>query len=1203
MYKFNRSTPANAPRIAIRNLALQTTMLVSLAMSAGTVAYGETRCDEALVPQPEDCRRANSDIVVTMPAGENTETIDHSIGGAFGQTGFSISIDEKTIAGAPAPHNSKRRTDISAAAAQVDVRYDGLDQKRALNVSTSDLRAAYRAGERIRFRTSTNYPDYIARAEVRIIDRSKRGNPVVATLPARANGETDWVMPADGSDNLAYVLRVYDSRGRYDETMPLDLHRTERAFDTHETVGGPVIAAGEGEDRTRIRNIPVRGGRITVSGTGVQPQGRVMVMGQPVPVDASGKFVTSRILPVGDHIVTVEVPGARRIVRDVEIPRNEWFYVGIADLTFGKRLRDDLASADPDYSSTYTDGRLAFYVKGKTQNGYTITSSLDTGEGDIADIFSRLDQKDPRRVLMRLDPEDLYPTYGDDSTSFDDTPTSGRVYLRVEKDASSLTWGDFKADVRGSHFLTNTRSLYGAELRYVSPTTTENGEARTRVSLYAAQPDTLPQRDILRGTGGSVYFLTHQDINGGSETLAIQTVDPDTGRIVDTRILVEGVDYQIDYIQGVVNLTNPLASSGSGSGLITDGGGRYDLNLVAQYEYTPTTGSLSGASVGGRIEVQASDRLRLGLTAMKETTGLSDQKMAGIDLHYDLGKQSYIEAEVAQTEGIGFGRSISTDGGLMITPDGPVANPRARAYRFDSHFDLAELGAATPGFVDVYYERKDAGFSTLSEDITQDQTLIGTKGEIKVSQRLTFGFEAEDFDRSGGDRKTSGELRLDYAINDTWSVEAALAHLDKTTVGNPSETGRRTDFGLRVNYQPNEDLKVYVFGQATVNNSGGLRDNDRLGLGFEAQVSEKVALSGEISGGTRGRGGALKATYSPTADNEIYLGYTLDPTRLGAGYDLVGRDRGTVVLGGRYRVNEAVSTYMENTWDMFGERQSLTRTYGVNYTPDARWTVSGSVETGRVRDTINGDFDRDAFSLGVAYVNDDLVKARARLEYRTEDGAGLAQDRKTWAFSAGYEYKVNDDWRFLANVDSLVSDSAQSDFRDGEYVEASLGYAYRPVDNDRLNLLAKYTYLRDLPGEDQVTVDGTTNGPKQISHVFSIDGNYDLSPRLTFGAKYGFRKSQVAPRGTNTFTDSTAHLGILRLDWHVIHKWDMLAEGRVLYTKETKNRETGALLGIYRHIGNNAKIGLGYEWGKVSDDITNLDYVGRGVFLNLVAKF
>lgn len=1204
MYKTFLPRSVFAPSRSIRQWALQTTILALLALTADSQSlHAATECDEALVPQPTDCHRANSDVVVTMPTGRNTEMIDAPIGGSFGATGFSISIDNKTIAGASAPKDRRRPNDIAAAAANIDVRYDGLDLRRMLNVSTVDLRAAYRAGEPIRFRTSTNYPDYVTRAEVRIIDRAKRGNRVVATLAANANGEVNWAMPATGSGNLAYVLRVYDAAGRYDETIPLDLKRTARTADTHETVGGRVIAAGEGEDRTRIRNIPVRGGRITVSGTNVRSGGQVMVMGRPVPVDAAGAFVTSRILPAGDHIVTVDVPNGAHIVRDVEIPRHEWFYVGIGDLTFGKRLRDDLGSADPDYSSTYVDGRLAFYVKGRTQQGYTITSSLDTGEGDIADIFSRLDQKDPRKILSRLDPNDLYLTYGDDSTYFDDTPTSGRVYLRVERNASSLTWGDFKAGLTGSELLSNTRSLYGAELKYVSPSTTENGDAKTRVTLYAAQPDTLPQRDILRGTGGSVYFLTHQDINGGSETLAVQTIDPDTGRIINTRTLIEGVDYEIDYIQGVVILTQPLGSSALDGGLINDGSGQYDVNLVAQYEYTPTTGSLSGASVGGRVEVWASERLRLGATAMKESTGLSDQKMAGLDLHYDLGETSYIEAEIAQTEGIGFGRSISTDGGLTISTGAAVAAPRARAYRFDSHFDLTELGAGVPGFVDVYYERKEAGFSTLSQDITDDQTLIGVKAEIEASDRLTFGFVAEDFDKDGGDQKTSSEVRLAYDINEIWSVETAIAHLDKTTIGDPTKTGRRTDFGLRVNYRPHEDLMVYAFGQATLKNSGGLSDNDRAGLGFEAQVSEKLALSGEISGGDTGRGGALRATYSPTADNEVYLGYTLDPTRTGAGYTLRGRDKGVVVLGGRHTFHEAVSTYVENTWDMFGERQSLTRTYGVNYTPDARWTISGAVETGRVRDNVNGDFDRDAFSFGIAYVDEDLKKARARLEYRTENGVGLAQDRDTWAFSAGYEHKMNDNWRFLANVDALFSDSAQSDFRDGEYLEASLGYAYRPVDNDRLNLLAKYTYLHDLPGENQVTADGLTNAPMQKSHVLSVDGNYDISPKLTLGAKYGYRKSQVAPRGTNTFSASTAHLGILRLDWHVVHKWDLLAEGRMLYTKESDTRETGALLGVYRHIGNNAKVGLGYEWGEVSDNMTNLNYVGRGVFLNLVAKF
>lgn len=239
----------------------------------------------------------------------------------------------------------------------------------------------------------------------------------------------------------------------------------------------------------------------------------------------------------------------------------------------------------------------------------------------------------------------------------------------------------------------------------------------------------------------------------------------------------------------------------------------------------------------------------------------------------------------------------------------------------------------------------------------------------------------------------------------------------------------------------------------------------------------------------------------------------------------------------------------------------------------------------------------------MAYVEEDAFELRGRLEYRTESGKGVSQDRETWAFSGGYEYKVNDDWRFLANMDALYSDSAESSFRDGEYLEASLGYAYRPVMNDRLNMLFKYSYLHDLPGEDQVTANGSTDGPMQKSHVLSIDANYDLTPKLTIGGKYGYRQSRVADRGTDVFTASTAHLGILRMDWHVVHKWDVLIEGRVLYSEEIETTETGALAGIYRHVGNNAKIGVGYEWGRVSDDMTDLDYYGSGAFVNLVAKF
>ncbi len=327
---------------------------LALVLAAQT-ASAQSRCDEALVPQPAGCARENADIVVTMPTGDNAELVDTLPGAGFGTTGFSISIDGETVAGAPAPADPRRPADIAADAAEVDVRFDGLDRRRFLNVSTTDLRAAYRAGEVVTFRTSANYPVFIDRAEIRIIDPNRRGRPVVAVLPAAPNGEIAWEMPAEGPGELAYVLRVYDAAGRFDETDPLDLARTTRAFETHETTGA-VIAAGEGEDRTRIRNIPLRGGLVTASGTGAAPGGTVTVMGEPVPVDAGGRFVTSRILPAGDHVVIVDVNG-RRIVRDVTIPASEWFYVGIADLTFGRRFEDELAEADPDFEEFYAEGR------------------------------------------------------------------------------------------------------------------------------------------------------------------------------------------------------------------------------------------------------------------------------------------------------------------------------------------------------------------------------------------------------------------------------------------------------------------------------------------------------------------------------------------------------------------------------------------------------------------------------------------------------------------------------------------------------------------------------------------------------------------------------------------------------------------------------------------------------------------------------
>ena len=99
---------------------LASTALLSLTVSAVSVS-AQTACQDNLLPQPEECRRANGDIAVEMPVGENAETVETAPGTGFSSLGFSISIEGQTVAGALAPATPQRTTDRQAAAADIDV--------------------------------------------------------------------------------------------------------------------------------------------------------------------------------------------------------------------------------------------------------------------------------------------------------------------------------------------------------------------------------------------------------------------------------------------------------------------------------------------------------------------------------------------------------------------------------------------------------------------------------------------------------------------------------------------------------------------------------------------------------------------------------------------------------------------------------------------------------------------------------------------------------------------------------------------------------------------------------------------------------------------------------------------------------------------------------------------------------------------------
>ena len=68
---------------------------------------------------------------------------------------------------------------------------------------------------------------------------------------------------------------------------------------------------------------------------------------------------------------------------------------------------------------------------------------------------------------------------------------------------------------------------------------------------------------------------------------------------------------------------------------------------------------------------------------------------------------------------------------------------------------------------------------------------------------------------------------------------------------------------------------------------------------------------------------------------------------------------------------------------------------------------------------------------------------------------------------------------------------------------------------------------------------------------------------------------------------------IARGDIHFVKKWDALVELRTLEVDAANDRKSGDLAALYRHVGNNAKVGLGYNFTDISDDLTDLSVVAK----------
>lgn len=1153
-----------------------------------------------------------------------------------GNEAMRVTLDGKAFDSPEVKDNNKtnhvdfqRCTDVALEKAKIQVHFDPKKNQKRLGLLRKDNFFALK--EENNFGVYTNYFYFLDKAELRLSKSLDSSQAFAVHEFKKSDASFEGLALKDielTEGSVVYAtLRVYDVNGKFDDSDAVMLKVTGENPQREKTT----LYRAWGENSLRKSNIKTPGGTLWVNGREIPKDYKVFVMKNQIPIGLNQKFIEEQILPGGKNygvqvaLRNSEDKTVMLFQRDLYLPQNDWFLVGIADATVGYNFADKNAKVitqDTHHydDKIYVDGRTAFYLKGKVKGEYLLTAAADTREGSIGDIFNNFLDKDPRELLRRLDPDEYYPVYGDDSTQVEDAPTSGKFYVKLEKDKSYVMWGNYKISWNDTELARINRGYYGA-LLHVDEGQNKWGDSKTRLDLLAADPGTVAGLDEFRG-GSSEFTLRHRDLSLGSEQVYVEIRDASSGRLLKRNKLRFGEDYQVNYIQGIISLNELLPSAADQSTLVQ--GGSYLGNpvyLVVNYEYVPGFLDPNVWNFGGRASQWIGDHFQVGATGRKESGSGSEEELYAADAKIKFSSKSEIRAEMAQSKGVGTTENTSLDGGFNFNQNTSLTAPQksAQAYLVEtdlSLFSVAERDVLFSG----YYQHRDANYAAQGQLAPRERLDTGGKFELPLSSWLKLNSQVDYNKETAWLESQQAEVNaeIDFSQNVYAQIGAKedkqtdlSANLSSTSLVGV-EFGERIDGAAKLGYRENEKLNVFVKGQETLSRDNTRSRNNRYGGGLETQVTKDLKLKGEGSGGDGGLAALAGASYNVAPQSQIYTGYVTETDRTDSGFRArSGTRMSEWVTGVKSRFSEKASANYENKY-LSGDRPSgLTHVFGVEYKPWEEWRFRSRVEFGHLQSPDKTQTnDRKSYSLGVDYSTPKTsVGTDFEARFDKVKSTSSQDDRKTYVSKTKISSRLDEEWRVLAKFNFSLSESSKGDYYDGDYKEGVLGLAYRPINNDRWNFLFKYRYYELLPSSGQIDSDGNVPEFQQRDHILSADSIWDFTQKWSLGLKYAVDFSSLRNNRVQQgpWFDVQKHLGIFRLEYHVLKEWDLMGEARALSLKQQGQNQlkSGALFGVYRILGSQdrLRLGVGYNFSSFTDDLTDNDYRVQGVFINMIGVF
>ena len=1086
------------------------------------------------------------------------------------------------------------------------------------------------------FYARTNYSAFIERAEVLVFRASDTDlvSPLASVpLPVAAVSDVQWdgALP-DGlqvraGDELLYLVRAHAADGTFDETYPrrmqlvkpeeaergLQLLRnsTERrygtAMDAAEAERTSQLDTVFGENSLRQQNIPIYGSRIRIQGRNIADGYSVRINGEQYPVDLERKLVAEYLVPVGRHQFALDLTGrderTLHHVLDIDVSGRYSFAVAIADLTLsGNSVSgsiEPLAGDDRYDDSFLVEGRLAFYLKGKIKGKYLVTAQADTREREVNELFRGFWDADPQDIFRRLDPDTYYPVYGDDSTTYRDVDTMGRLYVRVDWDKSQAVWGNFNTGITGTEYGQYSRALYGAALNWRSRRANAWGDPGSELRAFGSQAQTAPGHSEFLGTGGSLYYLRHTDILPGSDRVVLEVRDNTTGRIENRVELLRGADYEIDEFQGRILLTRPLAqvTRENVPSLTTDTPlDGFAQILLVDYEYIPDGFDPGELTAGFRGKHWFGDHFAVGATWIEENRAGENYSLQGADLTLQAGRGTYLKVEHSKTEATSAPVFFSDNGGLSFTEINSGLGARAgEATAVEARANFKELGWTRLDWsAGAWWRQTDAGFSVARFDIGADIEEYGVEvlGQFSPSFNIYGRYSrAERDDEALMQAQVTGEWR----INESSTLSGELRRVEEMRIGS-DVAGMLA--AIEYKHRFGTALDLWAAAQLTVDDDhGAYADNDALRVGGKYLFGDLSSVGAELSTGDRGDAARVDAEYRLTPDHSFYGAYTYSTDR--SDYDPLFNDRLNAgwTLGQRWRLSNQVNLFNESQYLKAPNETGLAHTFGMDFYPGEGWNLGFTLQDAELeRHSDGGVIDRRAVSVSGGRTSE-ATQWQSKLEWREDRGA---EQREQWVTTNRLLHKISESLRIAARLSYSKTEDELDANAGARFVEGNVGFAFRPWDSTRYALLGKYTYLYDVSTLAQTESIAFFD---QRSQILSLEGVWNPDGRWEFAGKLMRREGEVRMgRMTGVWADSAATFAAAQVRWEFADQWHSLAEYRWLGVKDGGDRQ-GFLVGVDRDIGRNFRVGVGFNFTEFSDDLTDFDYDHKGWFLNLVGTY